>query len=102
MEKASKNPRAANNNDSPWWQPAVMMFARLSGWVVVPVLIGLFVGRYLDERFGTAPLGLLAAVGAAFTVSMIGIVLEAVKEYKKIEGTGKENKKTKHQAPKSK
>lgn len=68
-----------------WWQPALMMFARLAGWVIGPVIIGAGLGQWLDKKYGTDPWLLLVSVGIAFIVSMIGIVKNAVAEYKKIE-----------------
>jgi uncharacterized membrane protein (DUF485 family) len=60
------------------------MFTRLSVWVAVPVVIATYVGNWLDEKYDSAPWGLISVVGVAFVVSMIGLVYEAAKEYGKI------------------
>ncbi|MEA3449503.1 MAG: AtpZ/AtpI family protein [Patescibacteria group bacterium] len=81
-------------NDSDkvaWWQPAVLMFARLSVWIVVPVLLAAILGKYLDRKFASEPWGLLFCVGTAFLFSMGMIVYEAGKEYKKIEKNKKDS-----------
>jgi F0F1-type ATP synthase assembly protein I len=93
----------ANKTDNPknknmaWWQPAMLMFLRLSVWIVAPVLLATLLGKYLDNRFDSEPLALLVCVGTAFVFSMVMIVMEAVREYKKIE-----NRNSKKQAPNNK
>lgn len=79
MEKEDKEKRA------PWWQPGLVLFTRLSGWIAVPVILGVVVGKWLDKKYGTEPWLFLVTVGAAFFLSMFGIVKDALKEMKKIE-----------------
>lgn len=72
-----------------------MMFARMSAWIVAPVLIGTLLGRWLDRKFETEPLLFISTVGLAFLLSMFGLVKNVVSEYKKIEkelNRGKTNK----------
>ncbi len=57
-----------------WWKPAVEIFGTVSGWVVVPVILALIVGKYLDGHFGTKPWIFLGLTGVAFLISMYGIV----------------------------
>ncbi len=61
------------------------MFVRMSGWIVAPVLLGTLLGRWLDEKYDTAPWMLVGTVGIAFVISMVGLVIEVTREYKKIE-----------------
>lgn len=75
---------------APWWQPGIILFARLSGFVFGPVILAVFLGRWLDRKFQTEPWLFLFTVGAAFFVSMSGMVKEALKEMRRIE---KEEKK---------
>ena len=70
-----------------------MVFAKLSAWIGVPIVLALYLGKWLDRKFSSEPKFLLLAVGAAFFISMIGLVKETVSEYKKIDKLGKENKK---------
>jgi F0F1-type ATP synthase assembly protein I len=69
----------------PWWQDSVMLFTQLSGWIGIPVILGVFLGRWLDQRYNTEPWLFLITVGVAFAISMIGIVKEAGGAMKKIE-----------------
>ena len=68
-----------------WWSAPVQMFLRVSGWIALPLIISLFLGQWLDQKFSIAPWSLIACSGVAFMVSMYGIVSNAKKEFKKIE-----------------
>ena len=91
--KNMANHDPGKNNQTAWWQPALMMFAKLSGWIAAPIIIALYLGKWLDSRYGSAPRLLLASIGVAFVVSVIGLVKETVREYKKIDKLGKQEKK---------
>lgn len=83
--QASSPQQSSRQAGQAWWQPAVMMFVRMSGWIVAPVLLGTLLGRWLDEKYDTAPWMLVGTVGIAFVISMVGLVIEVTREYKKIE-----------------
>lgn len=74
-----------NNSHVPWWQPGMVLFARLSGWIGVPVIIGVFVGKWLDKKYNTEPWLFLLSVGVAFIFSTYGIVRDSLREMKRIE-----------------
>jgi F0F1-type ATP synthase assembly protein I len=63
----------------------------MSAWVAAPVLLGAFIGSWLDEQQGTEPWFFLGSVGVAFLISIIGLVLEAGKEIKKASDSNKES-----------
>ncbi|HEX7586548.1 MAG TPA: AtpZ/AtpI family protein [Patescibacteria group bacterium] len=77
------------NNESkdkmPWWQPGMILFARLSGWIGVPIIIALFVGKWLDQKYHSEPWLFLLSVGIAFIFSTYGIVRDSLREMKRIE-----------------
>jgi F0F1-type ATP synthase assembly protein I len=79
-------------NSSTWWLPALNMFAKLSVWIAAPVIIALYLGNWLDRKYGTEPWLFLATIGVAFIVSMTGLVINTLKEFKKIEGSPKMQK----------
>jgi len=81
-----------DQNKAPWWQPGLMLFGRLSSWIIGPVLVGVIVGKWLDKKYGTDPWLFLICVGAAFLLSMVGIVRDAMKEMKRIEEQEKKSK----------
>jgi F0F1-type ATP synthase assembly protein I len=68
-----------------WWSAPMQMFLRVSGWIALPLIISLFLGQWLDQKFSTAPWLLIVCSGIAFMFSMYGIVSNAKKEFKKIE-----------------
>ena len=67
-----------------WWQPSLVLFGRLSGWIAGPVILALFVGKWLDKKYSTEPKLFLLCVGVAFIVSTFGIVKDAMEAMKKI------------------
>ena len=85
------------NDEKPaWWQPAIIMFARLSAWIAAPIIFAIYLGKWLDRKFNMEPFLFLFCVGAAFLISMFGIVRSALNEYKKIDSSAdniKENEK---------
>ncbi len=87
------NKISENNSRQAWWQPALILFAKFSVWIVVPVIAGALIGKWLDDRYGTEPFLFLATVGFAFLISMFGLIKNVIEEYGKIED---ENKKKKH------
>jgi F0F1-type ATP synthase assembly protein I len=89
-----KNQRISENGQKAWWQPALALFARMSGWIFFPILAGIFLGRWLDKKFGTDPWFFLGVLGISFIISIAGIAKISLDEYKKIEE--EENKKKEH------
>ncbi len=67
------------------WSVALRVMVNISGWIAFPVIIGLFLGRWLDKRFETEPWLFLATIGVCFLISIYGLVINALKEFKKIE-----------------
>lgn len=78
-----------------WWQPGLILFTRLSGWIGGPVIIALFIGKWLDRKYGTDPILFLVCVGLAFFVSSYGIVKDSLAAMKQIEKEADEAKKGK-------
>jgi F0F1-type ATP synthase assembly protein I len=71
------------NSNIPWWQPGLVLFTRLSAWIAVPVIMAVFVGKYLDRLFHTQPWLFLISVATSFIVSMVMIVRIGLKEMDK-------------------
>ena len=77
------------NKNKAWWQPAMIIFAKFSGWIVIPLLLGLFIGRWLDKKYGTEPWLFLTTAGVSFFISMGGLIFSVMKEFRKIERESK-------------
>lgn len=90
----------STNQESPktkenkaWWQPAIIMFIKLAGWIAIPIIIALYLGKWLDRKYNSDPWLFLFCVGLAFIISMIGLVKNTISEFKKIEKDSKEKNK---------
>lgn len=77
---------------APWWQPGLILFSKLSTWIAIPILLALFIGKYLDKKLGTEPWLFLSFTGVSFIISTIGLVMESSKAMKKIEAADAEAK----------
>ena len=58
----------------PWWEPAAQIFGQVSTWVVVPIVLALIAGKWLDGHFGTRPWIFLGLSCVGFFISTFGIV----------------------------
>lgn len=88
----NKNKAYSTSSGQVWWQPAMMMFLKFSSWIFAPVIIAVFIGRWLDNKYETEPFLFLATVGFAFLISMFGLIKIVKEEYKKIEDDAKNKK----------
>jgi len=84
----------------PWWRDSIIIFMRASSWVFIPVLIALFLGKYLDKRYGTKPWVFLSFTAVAFAISLFGIVRTTLRGVKKIEDEQKKKKLEENGEPK--
>ena len=82
-----------DSGKSPWWQPGLVLFFRMSGWIAGPVIIAVFVGKYLDQKYNTDPWLFLLSVGVAFILSTVVIVRDAMQAMKEIDKQDTKNKK---------
>jgi len=57
----------------------ISLFARLSSWIAAPVILGAFLGEWLDQKFGTSPRLFYVSVAAAFLASMLGLAREVMR-----------------------
>ena len=90
MNKAQKDNK--NRADKEWLGRALVIFSETTGWIAFPVIGALFLGRYLDDRQGSAPLYFLSLTALAFIISSIGISMTGIKYMKQIEKEEKERK----------
>ena len=83
--------KQSSNSNGPWWKDGVQIFTQVSVWIVVPIFLALFVGKGLDEHFGTKPIIFLCLAVAGFIFSCYGIVRVIRKYLKEIEDISKKN-----------
>lgn len=83
---------ADNSANNSWWQPGLVLFFKLSSWIGGPVIVAVFIGKYLDKHFKTEPWLFLLCVGIAFVFSMFALIYFGTAEMKKIEDEAKKLK----------
>jgi F0F1-type ATP synthase assembly protein I len=81
-----------NNKDNKWWQPGLEIFGQITGWIAGPIIISLFLGKYLDNKYGTKPWLFLGLTALAFFITCYGIVKMTTAYIKKIEKEAGEKK----------
>lgn len=67
------------------WAVGLRLVSELTAWVAIPVVIAVYFGKWLDQKFNTGPWLFLATVGAAFVISNVGIIRQSMKSMKRIE-----------------
>ncbi len=83
IQKTQKQPK--NTAVDNWWQPGLLLFARVSSWIVIPVIAAMFLGQWLEQRYDWQPWGYFATVGVAFVISMIGLIREVITEMRRLD-----------------
>ncbi|OGY49027.1 MAG: hypothetical protein A3J65_02970 [Candidatus Buchananbacteria bacterium RIFCSPHIGHO2_02_FULL_45_11b] len=78
-------PKKTENEQNSGLSVALGLFAQLSGWLIGPLVISLFLGRYLDDKFNTRPWLFLLTTALAFAVTIFGLVQETMKYLKEID-----------------
>jgi len=73
-----------NNDNNPQKQSLLnseylQVFAKVSVWIITPVIFSLIIGKFLDNKFHTAPWILVVTLALSFTVSMI-VIIKIAKE----------------------
>ena len=68
----------------PWWQESLSIFTKLSGWVILPLLAGTTLGRWLDGRYASGQRWFFICIGIAFVISTYGMIRQARREYARL------------------
>lgn len=77
-----------------WWREPLLFSGRISGWIAGPILIALFLGKYLDKKYDAEPVFFLGLTAAAFVISCVGLVKTTLGYIKSL--GKKEEKKNSH------
>jgi F0F1-type ATP synthase assembly protein I len=62
-----------DKNKELWYKPAIMMFANISGWIAGPIILALFLGKYLDNKYHSGQWFFIGLTVLAFFISIGGI-----------------------------
>lgn len=89
----------ADQPKTAWWQPALTIFSEVTGWIVVPIVAALFIGRALDRKYGTDPWWFLGLTAIAFAITTVGIIRVTGKYLRQIEAEARKTREsqTKHE-----
>ncbi|MEI6378047.1 MAG: AtpZ/AtpI family protein [Candidatus Falkowbacteria bacterium] len=60
------------------YREELVLFAKLSAWIGAPIIPAIFLGKWLDGHFHTAPWLFLATMLLTFIGSMLMLVKETV------------------------
>jgi F0F1-type ATP synthase assembly protein I len=83
---------------TPWWKPGIVIFTKVLAAVVVPIVLALFIGKWLDTRYGTSPWIFLGLTAVSFVISLVTIYRSLTKYMESLKNdppaqTGEEKKK---------
>jgi len=74
-----------SKNEKVWWQPAIEVFAQISSWIVLPLLIAIFLGKWLQGKWGHEPWIYIGCVAIAFILTNVALVRIALQAAKKMQ-----------------
>ncbi len=86
------NDKEKLNKEAPWWQEGVITFAKVSASIAVPIVIALYLGKYLDNKYNTEPWIFLSLTFIAFIISLVSIWINMMKYIKDLESKEKSSK----------
>ncbi len=72
-----------NKTDVLWWKSGLALFSRISSWILGPIVLAVFLGRWLDRKYNGGVWIFLLIMGGAILISSFGIFQETTKEMKK-------------------
>jgi F0F1-type ATP synthase assembly protein I len=81
-----------NTEDKAWWKPGLMMVSKVSALVAIPIVVALFLGKYLDAKYNTAPWAFLSLTFFAFIISLVSIWKSLLSYMKNLEEELREEK----------
>ncbi|MDD4412097.1 MAG: AtpZ/AtpI family protein [Patescibacteria group bacterium] len=73
----------SDEKNPAWWVEPMGIAYRLSGWLIFPILMGIFVGKWLDKKMSAEPWGFLGMMGFSFIITMTGLIYQSSKEFAK-------------------
>ncbi|MDQ5970539.1 MAG: hypothetical protein QG603_316 [Patescibacteria group bacterium] len=88
----NKNKPWSDKDKNYWMSFSLKVFAESTGWIAVPVVGALYLGRYLDAKQNTGSLYFFGLTALAFVISCIGLARIGIK-YMAMLDSGKEEKK---------
>lgn len=76
------NEEKQDKREAPWWRDGMIVFAKVSGYIAIPIIVASFVGKYLDEKYNTGSLMFYCLIIIAF-ISTMYLIWREMRIYKK-------------------
>lgn len=71
----------STNKNNDWWRPVMMFYVKTTSWIIFPLALAVFTGKYVEKSIGSQALSFVFVLGG-FVVTCLGIYWE-IKKYKK-------------------
>jgi len=68
------------NEGNSWWKPVMIFYIKTTSWITLPLIFGLFLGRYIGKFTGSQVLFFIILF-FSFLITCFGIYRE-IKKYK--------------------
>ncbi|MDQ3075691.1 MAG: hypothetical protein M3Q34_00995 [bacterium] len=68
------------SSDNAWLRPVMIFYAKVTSWIIVPLVIAVLLGKYASASLGSQVLFFIAVI-IGFLITCFGIYRE-LKEYK--------------------
>lgn len=72
MSEQKKHKRA-------WWVEPLMIFLKLSSWIIFPLIVAFLLGKGIDQHFSIEPFGTLGCITLSFFFSLAILFRETKK-----------------------
>jgi len=90
----NKNKPWSDKDKNYWMSFSLRVFAESTGWIALPVIGALYLGRYLDNRQASGNLYFFSLTALAFIISCVGLARIGIKYMAMLDsGKGKEENK---------
>ncbi|OGI35764.1 MAG: hypothetical protein A2271_04845 [Candidatus Moranbacteria bacterium RIFOXYA12_FULL_35_19] len=66
-----------------WWKSGLVLFSRISSWIIGPIFFAVLIGSWLDKKYNSDAWIFLLIIGGAILISSFGIFKETIKEMRK-------------------
>lgn len=76
-------------NAAPWWRDGIIAFLKVSVSIALPIIIALYLGKYLDTKYNSEPWIFLGLTFVAFAISLFSIWRNMLKYMKEIDNIPK-------------
>lgn len=81
IEHLEKDTKEQAESNLSYWKPVILFYAKTTSWIIFPLILGIFAGKYVSKTVGSQVLFFIFLM-LGFAVSCFGIYRE-IKEYKK-------------------